>query len=122
MHYGIKGKVAMLIKSFLSNRKQAVQINNRYSNVCPVVSGVPQGSVLRPLLFNVYLNGIMNISRTATILINAVYTSKCFSGDNLDELIRTCNLTMEALLELSDANYRRKNEKKNYPHLRAREP
>lgn len=103
----------MLIKSYLSNRKQVVHINNTYSSVCPVVSGVPQGSILGPLLFNIYLNDIVNISRTATFVIYADDTSIFFSGDNLDELIRTCNVTMDALHEWSDANYMRINEKKN---------
>ena len=46
------------IKSFLSNRKFAVNLNNSVSETCDIECGVPQGSVLRPLLFLIYINDI----------------------------------------------------------------
>lgn len=110
--YGIRGTAGLLITSYLSNRTQVVHINDAYSSVSPVVPGAPQGSILGPLLFNLYLNDIVNISDTATFVIYADDTSMFFSGDNIDELICTCNLTMEALHKWSDANYMRINENK----------
>ena len=54
--YGFDNYTICHVYSYLKNGKQFVKINNTYSDLGDIISGVPQGSILRPILFNIFFN------------------------------------------------------------------
>lgn len=102
--YGIRGAALNLIRSYLQSRSQCVVINKAHSDFLPINAGVPQGSILGPLLFNLYVNDITKINPEAKFVIYADDTSLFLAANTTEELTRMANSTLEKLHEWSIAN------------------
>ncbi|XP_065895940.1 uncharacterized protein [Dysidea avara] len=72
-HYGIRGNTLEWLKDFLTGRRQQVLVNGEQSDVSQVTSGVPQGTVLAPLLFLYFINDLpKNILSTVRLYVDDV--------------------------------------------------
>ena len=87
--YGIRGIALEWFKSYLCNRKQFVSIGNSNSDIKPIPMGVPQGSVIGPLLFLLYLNDLPNCSDVLDFHLFADDTNLFFSSKSLLDIEST---------------------------------
>ena len=90
-HYGIRGSAFDWFKSYLSNRSQFVTYNGVASTANPINRGVPQGSILGPLLFLMYINDLYNVCQESVPILFADDTNLFYSGSYLDDLARRIN-------------------------------
>ena len=103
-HYGVRGQTNDLFKSYLSNRKQYVKIGKSESSYQSINCGVPQGSVLGPLLFLIYVNDIANQSPLGNIRLFADDTNAFVEHENLEQLYENSKIIIEYLYKWFNAN------------------
>ena len=96
-HYGIRGTALLWFKSYLSNRIQYVFHNGESSKPQLITSGVPQGSVLGPLLFLLYINDLPNISKILQFYLFADDTNIYYEGDTLEKIELVINKELKKL-------------------------
>ena len=102
--YGIRGTILKWLESYLSDRLQFVTFDGTQSEVKSVKCGVPQGSILGPLLFNIYINDIYNVSEFLFTIVYADDTCVLLNGKHLDDLIIQINRELELLFTWLQAN------------------
>ena len=92
---GVTGPPLELIQSFLSHRFQRVVLNGQSSTWLPVTAGVPQGSILGPLLFLIYINDLSNnLSSTAKLFADDTSLFSVVNDVNLSEFHLNSDLTL----------------------------
>ena len=87
--YGLSENSLKLLKSYLENRRQRIKIGNNYSEWDTLIKGVPQGSILGPVLFNVFINDIFHFVQDSTIYNYADDNTLSYSDTNINTVVKT---------------------------------
>ena len=103
-HYGIRGNALSLIESYLKDREQCVQVNNAISDFETIKHGVPQGSILGPLLFLLYINDIAESSHILDFYLFADDTTIFHSDTDARRLEQTLNTELVHVSKWLTAN------------------
>ena len=90
-HYGIRSSALDWFKSYLNNRRQYVTYDGVVSTTKIISCGVPQASILGPLLFLIYINDLLHVCNESIPILFADDTNLFFSGKNLPDLEKRIN-------------------------------
>ena len=91
-HYGIRGVTKLWFQDYLTNRKQVVKYGQIRSKEMLIQTGIPQGSILGPILFLLYMNDIENCSKLLSFVLfaddtNIFYSNSCL--EVINEVVQT---------------------------------
>ena len=90
-NYGVKEKILSWFQSCLENRKQYLNYNNDVTNLGQIKCGVPQESILGPLLFLIYVNDLCHASNILDPIMFADDTNLFLSHQNINTLFKKIN-------------------------------
>ena len=111
--YGIRGSMLKWMESYLTDRSQYVVFDGKVSQTRGIKCGVPQGSILGPLLFIISVNDICNVSPMLFKILYADDTCVLISGNHLNDLIDRLNTELTSLNNWFKANKLSLNTKKS---------
>ena len=103
-NYGVRGRAYDWFKSYLTNRCQFTFVNSVSSSVARITCGVPQGSVLGPLLFLIYINDIANAVPGQKVRLFADDTNLFLTGNTTSSVVDAANNAMSKLSKWFVAN------------------
>ena len=101
---GVRGVPLELFASYLSNRSQFVYCNNSSSSFQTIVKGVPQGSILGPIMFLIYINDIVHASSKFSFVIYADDTILLISDKSLNTLHLNLNSELQHISQWMKSN------------------
>ena len=104
-NYGLRGKVFDLMTSYLEDRSQFVSVNGISSTMKPITSGVPQGSVLGPLLFLLYVNDMPGTLVKSSMIMYADDTTIFYTHSDINNLITVLNNELKIVNGWLKANF-----------------
>lgn len=102
--YGVRGIALDLLRNYLHNRKQLVRIGKKVSSIKTINIGIPQGSILGPLLFLIYINDMPLASKFFKSVLYADDTTLIANGSNLNALIPQINQNLTSMKHWITAN------------------
>ena len=94
-YYGVTDTAFDLLKSYLTNRKQYVVFDGCQSEHVEIYTGVPQGSILGPLFFSIYINDLITVSDRLNFLMYADDTTIYFNLEDFDNLTKETDINRE---------------------------
>ena len=112
--YGFDKSSLKLIRSYLSNRKQRVKINDRYSSWSEMLFGVPQGSIVGPLLFSIFMCNMFYFLEDFDIANYADDSTPYCAGKSAEFVVKNLEQSSAILFEWRSNNYMKVNTGKSH--------
>ena len=125
-HYGIRGCSLKWLESYISNRTQYVSYNDATLKLATIKCGVPQGSILGPLLFLIYINDLFQVCKSTSPFLFSDDSNLFLSGNDPQVIQDTMNVELKNISEWLKANKLSINIKKThymlFPNINRSQP